>query len=207
MGAPNHCGGTVKSQKCHKHFLQYNKFASERDQVRTWGCQTCFMSRAPSNLVTPLLLSPVTTYTGTVSSIHNSADTFGKRFYQVVSVNKMQKLQKISSKQLYTEFLCLQIPTASQKSVMKQENPVWKSLWANAEFSFCSNYLVQSSFLFGVGTAFPHLFFSTAPLMFITRLCSDEERTWFGLLDWTFLTVRESRRQSYAPVSAGSVSH
>jgi len=30
--------------------------------------------------------------------------------------------------------------------------------------SLYSNYLVQSSFLFGVGTASPHLFFSTTPL-------------------------------------------
>jgi len=50
------------------------------------------------------------------------------------------------------------------------------------------NYLVQSSFSFGVGTAFPHIFFSTTPLMFITRFFSDEERTCFDLLDWTFLS-------------------
>jgi len=37
-------------------------FASERPQVRTWGRQTCFLPRAPSNLVTPLL-----TGTGAVS--------------------------------------------------------------------------------------------------------------------------------------------
>jgi len=32
------------------------------------------------------------------------------------------------------------------------------------ECSLFSNYLVQSSFLFGVGTAFLHLFISTPPL-------------------------------------------
>jgi len=36
-------GGAEKSQRCHKHFLQYSKFASERPQVRKWGRQTCFL--------------------------------------------------------------------------------------------------------------------------------------------------------------------
>ena len=49
-------GGAIKSQQCHKHILQYSTFASERPQVRTWGRQTCFLPRAPSDLVTPLLL-------------------------------------------------------------------------------------------------------------------------------------------------------
>jgi len=53
-GAPNHCGGAEKSHKCYKYFLQCNEFAFERAQVRTWGRQTCFLPRAPSNLVTPL---------------------------------------------------------------------------------------------------------------------------------------------------------
>jgi len=47
--------GRRKSQPYHKCFLQYSIFASERSQVRTWGRQTCFLPRAPSNLVTPLL--------------------------------------------------------------------------------------------------------------------------------------------------------
>ena len=34
--ATNHCGGAGKSQQCHKHFIQYSKFASIRLQVRTW---------------------------------------------------------------------------------------------------------------------------------------------------------------------------
>ena len=42
------------SQQCHKYFLQYSTFASERPQVRTWGRQTCFLALAPSNLVTSL---------------------------------------------------------------------------------------------------------------------------------------------------------
>jgi len=49
MGAPNHCGGTIKSQQCHKYFLQYGTFASERAQVRTWGRQTSFLPQAPSS--------------------------------------------------------------------------------------------------------------------------------------------------------------
>jgi len=44
-------GGAEISQKCHKYFLQYSTFASESPQVRTWGRQTCFLPRAPSNLV------------------------------------------------------------------------------------------------------------------------------------------------------------
>jgi len=34
MGAPNHCGGVEKPQQCHKYFLQYSTFASERTQFR-----------------------------------------------------------------------------------------------------------------------------------------------------------------------------
>jgi len=46
--------GAEKSQQCHKYFLQCSTFASERPQFRTWGRQTCFLPRAPPNLVTPL---------------------------------------------------------------------------------------------------------------------------------------------------------
>jgi len=53
-GAPNDCGSAKKSQQCHKHFLQYSTFASERPHAQTWGRQTCFLRRAPSILVTPL---------------------------------------------------------------------------------------------------------------------------------------------------------
>ena len=55
MGAPNDCEGAEKSQQCHKYFLQHSVFASEWPQVRTWGHQTCFLPRAPSNFVTPLV--------------------------------------------------------------------------------------------------------------------------------------------------------
>jgi len=47
-------GGAEKSQQCHKYFLQYSTFASERPLLRKWGRQTCFLLRAPSNLVTTL---------------------------------------------------------------------------------------------------------------------------------------------------------
>ena len=40
-----------------QYFLQHSTFASERPQVRTWRCQTCFLLRAPSNLVAPLSLT------------------------------------------------------------------------------------------------------------------------------------------------------
>ena len=46
--------GSKSSSNVMSTFFQNSTFASERPQVRTWGCQTCFMSRAPSNLVTPL---------------------------------------------------------------------------------------------------------------------------------------------------------
>jgi len=32
--------GAERNQQCHKYFLQYSAFASERPQVRTWGRQT-----------------------------------------------------------------------------------------------------------------------------------------------------------------------
>jgi len=47
--------GAEKSPKCHKYFLQYSKFASVRTRVRIWVRQTCFLPRALSNLVTPLV--------------------------------------------------------------------------------------------------------------------------------------------------------
>ena len=54
MGRQMTAGGVEKSQQCHMYILQYSKFAPEKYQVRTWGRQTCFLPRAPSNLVTPL---------------------------------------------------------------------------------------------------------------------------------------------------------
>jgi len=48
-------GGAEKSLSCHKHFLPHSPFASVGVQVRTWGRQTWFLTRAPSNLVTHLV--------------------------------------------------------------------------------------------------------------------------------------------------------
>ena len=48
-------GGAEKSQKCHKQFPKYRKFASEGAQVQKRGRHACFLPRAPCNLVTPLL--------------------------------------------------------------------------------------------------------------------------------------------------------
>jgi len=39
----------------YKYFLQYNTLAFERPKVRTWGRQTCFFARTPSNPDTPCL--------------------------------------------------------------------------------------------------------------------------------------------------------
>jgi len=47
-------GGAEKSQQGHKCFLEYSTFASKRAQVRTWKRQTCFLPRAPCDIVTPL---------------------------------------------------------------------------------------------------------------------------------------------------------
>jgi len=49
-------GGAEKSQQCHMYILQYSKFASKRSQVRTVERQTCFLPRALSNIVTPLVV-------------------------------------------------------------------------------------------------------------------------------------------------------
>jgi len=54
LGALKYCRGTKKSHQCHTCILQYSTFASGRPQVRKWGCQTCILPRAPSNLVMPL---------------------------------------------------------------------------------------------------------------------------------------------------------
>jgi len=59
MGAPNDYRVAEKSQRCHKHFFQYTTFTSKISQVGTWRRQTCFLPRAPSNLVTPLTLTPL----------------------------------------------------------------------------------------------------------------------------------------------------
>jgi len=35
--------GGRKVPQCHKHFLQYSTFASERAQIRSWGRQSLFL--------------------------------------------------------------------------------------------------------------------------------------------------------------------
>jgi len=50
--APNHYGSAKKSLQYQKYFLQQQICFRKKPQVRTWGRQTCFLSRAPSNLVT-----------------------------------------------------------------------------------------------------------------------------------------------------------
>jgi len=53
--APNHYGnaewlwGAPKSHNNVTSTFFNSTFASERPQVRTWGCQTCFLPWAPSN--------------------------------------------------------------------------------------------------------------------------------------------------------------
>jgi len=74
-------GGAEKSQQCHKYFLQYSTFTSERPQFRTWGRQTCFLPRAPSNLVTPLLTR--SSWNKFVSAIH-APTAFRMVFYTLL---------------------------------------------------------------------------------------------------------------------------
>jgi len=52
MGAPNDCEGRRKVPT--KSQVLSSTLASERSQVQTWGHQTCFLPRVPSNLVAPL---------------------------------------------------------------------------------------------------------------------------------------------------------
>ena len=54
MGTPNHCGVAEKSKNVTSTFFN-SRIASERPQVRNWGRQTSFLTRSPSNLVTPLV--------------------------------------------------------------------------------------------------------------------------------------------------------
>ena len=49
--------GDPKAPTMSKYFLQYSTFASEIPQVRTQGRQTCLLPRAPSNLVTSLVIA------------------------------------------------------------------------------------------------------------------------------------------------------
>ena len=60
MGVPNHCGRRRmnfwvrrKVQTMSQELFVISYIACERPQVRTWGRQTCFLSRSQSNLVTP----------------------------------------------------------------------------------------------------------------------------------------------------------
>ena len=46
--------GAEKFQQCGKYFYQCSTFTTKRPYVQTWGCQTCFLPQAPSNLGTPL---------------------------------------------------------------------------------------------------------------------------------------------------------
>jgi len=55
--APNHWG-RLKVQQYRKYFLQYKYITPKRPQAGTWGRQTCFLDRAPSNLVMPLRRKP-----------------------------------------------------------------------------------------------------------------------------------------------------
>ena len=66
------------------------------------------------------------------------------------------------------EYLDTQIRTASQKSAVKQEDPVWKLLWANAHFigTFGAVFLFICC---GNGVPIP-LFLSTAPLLIGTTV-------------------------------------
>jgi len=56
-GGENYCGKRRKVPTMSQVLFQCSIFASERPQVRTWGRQTCFLPRAPSNLVTLLASS------------------------------------------------------------------------------------------------------------------------------------------------------
>jgi len=70
-GAESLRGDVENSQKCHKYFLQYSKFASIRPQIQTWGRQICFLPRTPSNLVTPLVSYRSTPESRTTLQGHN----------------------------------------------------------------------------------------------------------------------------------------
>jgi len=75
--------GAEKSQQCRKYFLRYTTFASERGaQVRTWGRQTCFLPRAPYDLVTPLA-------TRVISSVSNGR--FGRCWTTVTVLNDVSR--------------------------------------------------------------------------------------------------------------------
>jgi len=58
--ASNHYGRAESLQRSPKSpnnvtsTFFHSRFASDRPQVGTWGRQTCFLPRAPSNLVTSL---------------------------------------------------------------------------------------------------------------------------------------------------------
>jgi len=41
-------GGVEKYQQCHKYFLQYSTFASEKPQVRIWGAK---LAACPGRLI------------------------------------------------------------------------------------------------------------------------------------------------------------
>jgi len=65
-------GSTETSQQCHKHFLHYSAFATEKSQSRTWERQTCFLPLAPSTLVAPLVIT-IADHTDMAFFLHCSA--------------------------------------------------------------------------------------------------------------------------------------
>ena len=57
MGAPNGCGGRRKVPTMSQVLPSTPYICLQRPQARTWGRQTCFLPRAPSNLVMPLVVA------------------------------------------------------------------------------------------------------------------------------------------------------
>jgi len=82
--------------------LFYSKIASKTAQVRTWGRQTCFLPRAPSNLVTPW----VGACFGPISGLHTEVFRNDGTLLSPVTVEAVEFILS-SIKNAYFSFLVM----------------------------------------------------------------------------------------------------
>jgi len=85
-----------------------SRFASERPQIRTWGRQTCFLSRAPPNLVTPL-------YTPDISQNKRHHVFANLRTANSIRINSSNKVKITRQVELLQQKICIKLKKKSSQ--------------------------------------------------------------------------------------------
>ena len=85
--------------------LQYSKFAFERPQVGTRGCQTCFLPQVPCNLIVPLLRTAILTQVCVCAVCENDVGSIIKLIVVRVVLRKTAKTMEIPA-QYYVLMIC-----------------------------------------------------------------------------------------------------